>query len=369
MSFDADDAFARLLHHREASLSRGDAVVPPIVPASHYFLPGEPAAAHQYGRWTNPTWTTIEDALSIIEDAEVVAFPSGMTAIASVLLSQLRPGDRLLLPLDGYYTTRVLAENYLVPMGVAVDLCPTVDYDARDLSGYRMVLVETPSNPGLDICDIRQVVGHAQAAGALVIADNTTMTPIGQRPLDLGADVIVASDTKALNGHSDVLFGHVATRDPALGGVVRDWRKLVGAIPGQFEAWLVNRGLETLEVRFDRMCRSAEIIAERLVGHRAVRAVRYPGLPGHPAHAVARAQMARFGSLIGPTFADAASADRFIDGARFVLPATSFGGLRTSAERRARWGDQVAEGYVRLSIGCEPTEALWNDMARALEAL
>ncbi len=368
MTFDADEAFARLLHHRDGSLRPGDPVAPPIVPASLYFLPGEPTASHQYGRFTNPTWAVIEGALAFLEDAETVAFPSGMAAIASVFLSQLRPGDRLLLPSDGYYTTRLLAETYLAPIGVVVELCATVDYDTRDLSGYRIVHVETPSNPGLDICDLRRVAGKARTAGALVVADNTTMTPLGQRPLDLGADVVVASDTKALNGHSDVLFGHVATRDPALAASVRDWRKLVGAIPGHFEAWLVHRGLESLEVRFDRMCTSAGVIAERLAGHRGVRAVQYPGLPDHPGHAVARAQMTRFGSLIGVTLADAAAADRFIDEARFVLPATSFGGLLTSADRRARWGDRVAEGYVRLSIGCEPTEPLWNDMARTLEA-
>ena len=369
MSFNAGDTFARMLHHRAATLAPGDPLAPPIVPASMYFLPGQPDAPHQYGRWTNPTWTALEGALSILEDAPVVTFPSGMAAIASVFSTQLKRGDRLLLPADGYYTTRLFADKYLAPAGVSVDLCPTAEYGGRPLDGYRLVLVETPANPGLDICDIRGVAARARAAGALVVCDNTTMTPLGQRPLDLGADVVVASDTKALNGHSDVLFGHVATRDPAVVAAVTEWRKLAGAIPGQFESWLVYRGLETLDVRFDRMCASAGALAERLGGHRAVQEVRYPGLSSHPAHEIARAQMHRFGSVLGVTFADAEAAERFIAAARFIVPSTSFGSVHTSAERRARWGDRVAEGYVRLSVGCEPTDALWSDIARALDAL
>ena len=369
MTFDAAETFARMLHHRAATLAPGDSLAPPIVPASMFFLPGQPDAPHQYGRWTNPTWSALEGALSVLEDSRVVTFPSGMAAIASVLCTQLKTGDRLLLPADGYYTTRVFADKYLAPAGITVDLCPTAEYGARALDGCRVVLVETPANPGLDICDIRAVCSRAKAAGALVVCDNTTMTPLGQRPLDLGADVVVASDTKALNGHSDVLFGHVASRHESIAAAVTEWRKLAGAIPGQFESWLVYRGLETLDVRFDRMCATAAAVAERLAGHRAVRNVRYPGLSSHPAHAIARAQMHRFGSVVGVTLADAAAAERFIGSARFVVPSTSFGSVHTSAERRARWGDRVEEGYVRLSIGCEPTEALWSDIARSLDAL
>ena len=367
MPDDPSQIFARLLHHRGGSLPAGEPVPPPIVPASVYVLPGDPAlAANQYGRFGNPTWRALEEALSLLEDAEAVIFPSGMAAIAAVLMSQLRPGDRVLLPSDGYYTTRVLVEKYLAPMGVVAEQCATAGCAGRDLAGYRLVFVETPSNPGLDICDLRRVAAGAEAAGALLVVDNTTMTPLGQRPLDLGADIVVAADTKALNGHSDALLGHVASRDPALVQAVRDWRRLVGAIPGAFDAWLVYRGLETLEVRYERMCRNAGLMAERLAGHRKVLAVRYPGLPDDPGHALARAQMTGFGFLIGLTLPDAGAAERFITGCRCILPATSFGGVRTSAERRARWGDQVAEGYIRLSIGCEPAEALWTELARSL---
>jgi cystathionine gamma-lyase len=254
-------------------------------------------------------------------------------------------------------------------MGVVVEDCPTRDYAAKDLAAYRLVYLETPSNPGLEVCDIAAIAKRAHVCGALVVADNTTLTPLGQRPLDLGADIVVSSDTKTINGHSDAMFGHVGTRDSDIAAKIREWRTLTGAIPGQLEAWLVQRGLETLEVRFDRMCASAGVIAERLSAHPAVTAVRYPGLTGDPGHSIAKAQMIRFGSLIGLTLASGDAAERFINTARFIIPATSFGGVLTSGERRARWGDQVDPGFVRLSIGCEPVEALWADMASALGGL
>ena len=208
-----------------------------------------------------------------------------------------------------------------------------------------------------------------RAGDAIVAVDNTMMTPLEQRPLDLGADLLVCADTKAVNGHSDVLFGHVASREATLLDAVRDWRRIAGAIPGPFEAWLVHRGLETLELRFARMSANALALAQRLREHAAVRAVTYPGLPAHPAHELARAQMTSFGSIVGMTLADRAAADRLIDACRFVRAATSFGGVHTSAERRARWGDQVPEGFIRLSVGCEPIEPLWQDVKRALDAL
>lgn len=364
-----DRIVARMLHHRAASLKPGEPLPAPLSLASVYYLPGTPAAPHQYGRWSNPTWDALESALAILEDADVAIFPSGMAAIAAVFLAHLKAGDRLLLPSDGYYTTRILAEKFLEPHGIVVELCTTLDYAQRDLSGIRMVYVETPSNPGLDICDLAALAQRAKAAGAIVVADNTTMTPLGQRPLDLGVDVVVASDTKAINGHSDVLFGHVASRDADLIGAIRDWRKFVGAIPGPFEAWLVHRGLESFEVRYDRMSTTAAILAERLSGHSAVRAVSYPGLSDHPGHEIARRQMTRFGTVLGLTLADAAVADRFIESAELIIPATSFGGIHTTAERRARWGDKVPEGYIRLSVGCEPTEALWLEFSRVLDGL
>jgi cystathionine gamma-lyase len=292
-----------------------------------------------------------------------------MAAIAAVFYALLKSGDRVLLPADGYYTTRILAERFLAPMGVAFDLVATAALGQKAFDGYRLVMIETPSNPALDLADIAAVSARAKAAGAIVVVDNTMMTPLGQRPLELGADMVVCADTKAVNGHSDVLFGHVAAREATLLDAVRDWRRIAGAIPGPFEAWLVHRGIETLELRFARMCESALELARRLQSHRAVRAVVYPGLAEHPAHELARRQMRGFGSIVGVTLAGQEAAERFIGECRFVRAATSFGGVHTSAERRARWGDRVAEGFIRVSVGCEPVQALWRDMEQALDGL
>jgi len=365
---DNDERVARALHHAPDALS-GAPLTPPLVLTTAYVLPGDPAGDYQYARWANPTWTALDQLLSQLEEAPVVTFPSGMAAIAAVFYGLLKSGDRILLPADGYYTTRILAERFLMPMGVAFDLVATASLGQQRFDGYRLVMIETPSNPALDLADIGAVSSRAKTAGAIVVVDNTMMTPLGQRPLDLGADVVVCADTKAVNGHSDVLFGHVASREEKLLNAVRDWRRIGGAIPGPFEAWLVHRGIETLELRFARMCESALALAGRLRQHRAVRAVVYPGLPEHPAHALAKAQMRGFGSIVGVTLADKAAAERFIASCRYVRAATSFGGLHTSAERRARWGDQVAEGFIRLSVGCEPFDALWRDIEHALDAL
>jgi len=365
---DPTKLFARMLHQSK-NLKPGDLVVPPIVPASIYWLPGEPTAAHQYGRWSNPTWTALEEALSVLEDAETVILPSGMAAISALLYSQLKSGERVLLPSDGYYTTRAFAEKFLRSFGVEIATCPTVEYEKYPFDGLKLVWIETPSNPGLDVCDLRSVVARAHEAGALAVVDNTTSTPLGQRPLDIGADAVIASDTKTISGHSDNLLGHVASRNGQLMAALKDWRKLSGAIPGPFEAWLCHRGLETLEVRYERMCATAMMLAGRLSTCAQVEAVRYPGLPNHPRHAIAKGQMLRFGSLIGVTFNDKAAAERFITESKFIRPTTSFGGVHTSAERRGRWGDQVHEGFVRLSVGCEPAEVLWTDMKSAIDRL
>ncbi len=365
MAAPSDTRFTLAMHLDHAH-QKNHAFAPGVTPTSTYHLPGLPEGPYQYGRWTNPGWDHLETVLGVLEDANTAIFPSGMAAIAAALMPHLQSGDKLLLPSDGYMATRVLAKKYLQPNGVSVDLCATPDYATRDFTGYRVVFVETPSNPGLNICDIADVAKRAKAAGAIVIVDNTTMTPLGQRPLDLGADMVVASDTKALNGHSDVLFGHIATRDAGLLEAALDWRKLVGAIPGPFETWMVARGLETLELRFDRMCTTAGIIADRLREHHAVEGVIYPGFMDHQGHDIAARQMERFGSLVGVTFASAAQADRFMNTAEFIRQSTSFGGTHTSAERRERWGDNVDPGFVRLSIGCEPTEILWNDIKTAL---
>lgn len=357
----------RLIHHRSHGLERGESIGLPVTQTSAFYLPGDPGNdTYSYTRDGNPTWDAVEAQLGILEDAPTIAFPSGMAAIAAVLYSILRPGDRLVLPSDGYYGVRAFAEGALAPMGVDAVTWPTADFINAPMEGARLVWLETPSNPGLDVCDIVAVAEKAHAAGALVGADNTTMTPLLQAPLDLGVDIVAASDTKAMSGHGDVLFGHVASRDERLMAAVRDWRKLSGAIPGPAEAALVHRGLETLDVRLERMCATAGLIAERLTGHPTVSGVRYPGLAGDPSHALGTKQMRRFGFLIGFELADAAAADEFLAACDGLVTATSFGSTHSSAERRGRWGDDVAAGFIRLSVGCEPAEALWAEIEKAL---
>ena len=358
---------AHLLHHRDATLAPGDSVVPAIWPTAVFHLPGNPSnAPYVYGRYSNPTWEALEAALSVIEGAETLIFPSGMAAIAAVLFATARAGDRVLVPSDGYFTTRALADQFLGPLGVKIETRPTARFLEGGFDGFRLVHAETPSNPGLDVCDIREAALLCKKAGAVFSVDNTTMTALGQRPLDLGADVVVCAGTKAINGHSDALMGHVVTRHGDLMARFKDWRKFSGSIPGPFEAWLVYRGLETLEVRLSRMVATAGVIAERLQAHENVVAVRYPGLKGDPSHAIAAKQMATFGSMISLTLRDAGAAEQFIADCPYIQPSTSFGGVRSCAERRARWGDSVADGFVRLSIGLEPVEPLWASIDSAL---
>jgi cystathionine gamma-lyase len=357
---------AMLLHHRKAELAQGDPIAAPIVMSSAYHLPQVQVGGHFYTRSGNPTWDSVEAQLALLEDAPCLAFPSGMAAISAALMACLSVGGRVILPMDGYYITRVFAENFLRPMGVDVQFLAAKDYGRADFSGATAVYIESPTNPFLDVVDIADVAARARAAGARVIVDNTTMTPLLQRPLDLGADLVVAADTKAPAGHGDVLFGHVAGRDGALMMRVGDWRRMSGAIPSPFDAWLVHRGIETLELRLTRMCANAGEIARRLQGHPALVGLRYLGLPDDADHVLASRQMAGFGFLIGMTFAGEAEAEGFLARCPMIVQATSFGGVHTSGERRARWGDAVPPGFVRLSVGIEPIEPLWAAIEAAL---
>jgi cystathionine gamma-lyase len=369
MTDNAQARAARLIHLRRSGYSLGDPVPLPLTMAATYHSPGDATGYNQYGRFSNPTWDAVEKVLAHLEDAPCVAFPSGMAAIASIFFGLLKAGDRVLLPSDGYHTTRGLADRFLGKLGIGVDVRPTASFLDGGFAGYRLVFVESPSNPVLDICDIAAIAEAVHAAGGILAVDNTTMTPYGQRPLDLGADIVVAADTKAPNGHSDALFGHVASRNADMVTAVMDWRETSGSIPSPFDAWLVHRGLETLEVRFDRMCNSAELIARRLKDHPAIHGLRFPGLEGDPSHNRARIQMQRFGFLISFSLASAEQADDFISGCELIQPATSFGGVHTSAERRACRGDAVGPGFVRLAIGCEPAEELWSAIKTSLDRL
>ncbi len=365
----ADERFAHFLHRESKPAADGGAFAPTIVPTSVFALAGDPAGPYQYARWSNPGWTALESALGYLEDAGAAIFPSGMAAITALMAASLRPGDRVLLPADGYGGTRAAADRFLAPMGVHVDTCGTAQMAAHPVAGYRLVLAETPANPGLDLLDIRALAQRVHAGGGCLVIDNTLMSPLGQRPLDLGADAAVYSDTKVLNGHSDVVFGHVSTRDAGLLAGIAEWRRLCGAIPGPFETWMVQRGLETLELRLQRMHANALALAQALARHPAPLQVAYPGLADHPQHALAQRQMTGYGALVALTLADKREAEAFIAECRMLRAQTSFGGMHSSAERRARWGDPVPDGFIRLAAGCEPTGVLVAEILRALDAV
>ncbi|WP_333735970.1 cystathionine gamma-lyase [Streptomyces sp. IBSBF 2806] len=347
--------------------------LPGPVFAAHFHLPGEPTGPYTYGRDENPTWTHLEHAIGELEapgqdGVETLVFASGMAAISSVLFSQLRAGDAVVLPGDGYQALP-LARAQLEAYGIEVRTAPTAsDAQIEVLDGAKLLLIESPSNPGLDVCDIRKLAEAAHARGALVAVDNTLATPLGQRPLALGADFSVASGTKQLTGHGDILLGYVTGRTGGPMTSVRRWRKIVGAIPGPMEAWLAHRSIATLQMRVDRQNATALAVAEALRGRPEVSGLRYPGLPDDPSHQVASLQMRRYGCVVSFTLATRARAERFLDALRLVDEATSFGGVRSTAERRGRWGgDAVPEGFVRLSVGAEDPEDLVADVLRALE--
>ena len=361
-----DLRLAQLQHHRAARLAKGDPIAMPITSSASYHLPDIQDAPFLYGRNSMPTWAELESQLALLEDAPCLAFPSGMAAISAALMVGLGQGKTLVLPSDGYYVSRVFSACFLAPYGVRIIEAPILKMQDFDYSGVDVVLLESPSNPGLDLCDIAAISAKVHAAGGIVMVDNTTMTPLLQRPLDLGADVVLASDTKAPAGHSDVLFGHVASRNAAFMTRVLDWRRLSGAVPGAFEAWLLHRGLETLELRLARMCASAEVIATRLLDSGLVQNLRYTGLKSDASYPLACKQMQGFGFIMGFDLPSADVAEAFLTNCPFIAQATSFGSTHSSGERRARWGDQVSPGFIRLSIGCEPVEPLWDAIFQAL---
>jgi cystathionine gamma-lyase len=332
--------------------------------AAPFHLRGDPADAdYGYGREGSPTWTAYERALGELEGGEPVLFASGMAAASAVLLTALKPGDALTLPSDCYMHVRDLAEHHLARIGVDVTLLPTAEMVVPDRIDF--LWLESPSNPGLDLCDIEALAAAAHEKGAIVAVDNTFATPLGQRPLELGADLSVTSATKHLSGHADLLLGYVTAADPARAEALREWRNHTGAIAGPFETWLAHRSLATLDVRLERSEANALALAELLSGR--VAGLRYPGLPSDPDHELARRQMTRFGTVLCFDLGSRERAEAFLDAAELVTDATSFGGVVTTAERRARWGsDEVPEGFIRLSAGCEATEDLLADVDRAL---
>lgn len=342
-------------------------------PAMAATFPLDPATGpvpgvDSYGRPDSSTRRLLEAAIGELEGGDCLAFATGMAAISALLLTIPRPGDTVVLPADGYFLTRSWAEKTLTPLGVRVLAAPTTGPYPR-WDNVRLVLLETPANPGLAVCDIAELSAAAHAQGALVAVDNTTPTPLGQTPLHLGADVVVASGTKALTGHSDMLLGYVATRDAAVLESLRAWRSGTGGVPGNFEAWLAHRSLATLDVRLARQTTNAAAAAQLLSDHAAVRSVRWPGLRSDPSYVVASKQMRRVPGIVTFELDDEAATRKFFDAAALVIAATSFGGVHTTADRRAQWGDDTPPGLVRLSCGIEDTADLVADLAHALDAV
>jgi cystathionine gamma-lyase len=257
----------------------GEPLHPGPVFAAPYHTPGDPnEAPYSYARSHNPTWTALEKALGQMETGEFAAghaqagskyratalvFASGMAACASIFGAVLRPGDVAVLPANAYFAARVLMQDYFVKMGVELRLAPTAgNAQGEHLDGAKLLWIETPSNPTMEICDIAALCERAHQAGALVAVDNTTATALGQQPLALGADFSVASDTKSMTGHSDILLGHVAMRDLELRAKIEEWRTLIGGVLGPMEAWLAMRSIGTLPVRLERSCENALRSAE-----------------------------------------------------------------------------------------------------------
>ncbi|MGX5200455.1 cystathionine gamma-lyase [Aliikangiella sp. IMCC44632] len=359
---------SRVVHAGVAAAEQGKSLMQGPVFASTFHHQGEvDPHFHQYARFHNPTWDALESALGELEQGKALVFPSGMAAGAAVMTALVQAGDSILLQSDGYYATRAYAEAFLSKFGVNIIAVPTNEVLDFDFSDVKLVFVETPSNPLLDVIDIQLLAQKVHSAGALLAIDNTTLTPLGQQPLLLGADISMCSDTKALNGHSDVVFGHVATQNETLLEAMQLWRKLSGNIPGPMETWLVHRGLASLDMRLERMTSNAQAVAEYLDKQSKVLSVRYPGLKQDPSYSIAQQQMHHFGFVISFDLGTQANAENFLKASNLIFEATSFGGMHTMAERRARWGtDNVSPGLIRLSVGCEKLVDILADLERAL---
>jgi cystathionine gamma-lyase len=357
----------RAVHAGLPEPAAGEPFLPgPVFAAPYHLDPVDGAVGNGYARTEHPTRRALEDAIGELEGGRTLVFASGQAAITALLLSVLRTGDTVAVPSDGYFTVRAFAEGTLRGLGVDTILVPTAG-PYPDFTGVRLVLLETPANPGLDVGDIRAVAEAAHAAGALVAVDNTTATPLGQNPLALGADLVVASGTKALTGHSDLLLGYLSTNDDGLYGQVETWRKQTGAVPGAFDCWLAHRSIATLDLRLRRQSANAAALAELLAGRSDVSGVRWPGLPGDPSFELASRQMRRIPGVVSFDLGEADRVARFLAAAELVFAATSFGGVHTTADRRAQWGDDTSPGFVRLSCGIEDTEDLIADLTAALD--
>jgi cystathionine gamma-synthase len=370
------DFETRAIHDGQEPDPATGAIITPIYQTSTYVQ--EAVGEHKgydYSRVANPTRTALQIALASLENARHgVAFSSGIGA-TTTLMHLVDPGERVVLIADVYGGVYRMTSQVYEPKGYKFTYVPASEWD-DNLASYldddvRMVWVETPSNPLLNIVDIRKAAAASHAVGATLVVDNTFATPYLQQPLDLGADAVIHSTTKYLGGHSDTVGGFVATNDDALGERLLFLQKSLGAVPGPFDAWLVLRGIKTLAVRMRQHCENAHRIAEYLEAHDAVERVLYPGLPSHPGHEVARAQMRDFGGMISFLTEDAVD---MVARTRLFQLAESLGGVESLIEHPARMTHASTAGapfappddLVRLSVGIESADDLIADLDAAL---
>ena len=339
---------------------------PPVL-ASVYREGGD----YLYGRDGNPTWTAFEETLGALEGGTAVAFPSGMASISAVVNALCPLGSKLVVQKDIYYGSNKLFEALRNKGRVTIETIePEPEALARVAPSSALVWLESPANPLLSIVDIAAMSAAAHDAGAIVVVDNTFATPLLQQPLDLGADIVIHSVTKFISGHSDIVMGAAVARDGSYHQALLDERTASGAIPGPFEAFLALRGLRTLPVRIEKGQANALELAMRLEEHSKIRRVYHPGLASHPGHELARKQMSGFGAMISfEVEGDGDDADRVCAAATIIRHSTSLGGVESSMERRARWPSErnAPPSLIRMSVGCEDVEDLWDDLSTALE--
>jgi cystathionine beta-lyase/cystathionine gamma-synthase len=333
---------------------------------------------YDYSRVANPTRTALQEALASLEGAaHGIAFSSGLGA-TTTLMHLVDPGQKVVLVADVYGGVYRMTSQVYEPKGYLFDYVPAERFDEALASHLdertRMVWVETPSNPLLNVIDIRKAADAAHAAGAILVVDNTFATPYLQQPLELGADVVIHSTTKYLGGHSDVIGGFCATNDPTIAERLTFLQKSLGAVPGPFDSWLVLRGLKTLALRMRKHCENAHAIAAWLERHPRVERVLYPGLPSHPGHVVAKNQMRDFGGMISFLVADEEEAVALVARTKLFFLAESLGGVESLIEHPARMTHAstadapfaAPRNLVRLSVGIESAEDLVDDLDQAL---
>ena len=373
------DFETRAIHAGQEPDPATGAIITPIYQTSTFVQ--EAVGEHKgydYARVGNPTRTALQIALASLENAKHgVAFSSGLGA-TTTLMHFVDPGERVVLIADVYGGVYRMTSQVYEPKGYKFTYVPADEFD-DNLGSHlgndvKLVWVETPSNPLLNVVDIRKAADAAHAVGALLVVDNTFATPYLQQPLDLGADAVVHSTTKYLGGHSDVVGGFVATNDEAIAERLFFLQKSLGAVPGPFDAWLVLRGLKTLAVRMRQHCENARKVAEFLDGHPGVERVLYPGLPNHPGHEVARKQMRDFGGMVSFLAESEQEAVDLVARTRIFQLAESLGGVESLIEHPARMTHAstadapfaAPKNLIRLSVGLESAEDLVADLEAAL---